>query len=243
MKAETPSPTRFAEKSVKTDVSETAVKILSKSPIVMDNRWWEWMFSFLVYAGAFLLMWEYHRWRGRAYSLFTANKAVAITSSALFSFSLVLGPLHRLTGKFFRTLRLRRPLGVTAAVFMVLHMLFSLFLVEKFNLTYYMEHWLSLVFGVTALIGFLMMWATSYKWALNRLGDDRWKKLQTLGYVFLALVILHTIAPGKLPNWILWFKTFNPPAPPGTMIPSAIVGLTILLKIVDSAVGRKEVLD
>jgi len=54
---------------------------------------------------------------------------------------------------------------------------------------------------------------------------------------------LHIIALGKLPNWILWFKTFNQPVPPGTMIPSTIAGLTILLKIVDSAVGRKGLLD
>lgn len=219
------------------------MKMSSESPIVMENKQWEWMFSFLVYAGAFLLMWEYHVARGRPYSLFTANKAVAIASSVLFSFCFALGPLYRLTGKFRRALRLRRPLGITAAVFIALHVVASLLLVEKFDLIYYTEYWLSCVFGVTALAGFLLLWATSYKWALKRLGRGRWKGIHKMGYIFLALVTLHVITPGKLPNWILWFKTFSQPVPPGTVVPSVIAGLTILLKIFDSAVGRKELLD
>lgn len=214
---------------------------LSGNPIAINNKWWEWVFSFLVYAGVFLFMWEYHRWRDRPYSLFTANKALAIASSLLFSFSLALGPLCRLTGKFHRSLRLRRPLGVTASVFIVLHVLVSLFLVGKFDLAYYMEHWLSCVFGATALIGFLLLWATSYKWALKKLGRGRWKALHVTGYVFLAFVILHILAHGKFPNWILWFRTFNQPVPPGTMVPSFFAAITILLKVTDRVVsGRTE---
>ncbi len=212
---------------------------LSKKPITMNNKRWEWVFSFLVYAGIFLFMWEYHRWRDRPYTLFTANKAMAIASCLLLSFSLALGPLCRLTGKFHRGLRLRRPLGVIAAVFIVLHVLVSLFLVVKFDLAYYMEHWLSSVFGATALIGFLILWATSYKWALNKFGRSRWKALHVTGYFFLAFVILHILAHGKFPNWILWFRTFNQPVPPGTMIPSFFASIAILLKVIDRAFSAK----
>jgi len=198
------------------------------------------MFSLLVYAGAFLLMWEYHRWRGGPYSLFTANKAIAIASSLLFSFSLALGPLQRLTGKFHTAICLRRTLGVTAATFMVLHVVLSVFFVKKFDLSYYSQNRLSIVFGAIAFLGFLLLWATSYRWAPERLGQDKWKSLQTTGYFFLALIVLHIVVLGKIPNWILWFKTFNQPVPPGTMIPSVIAALVILLKIVDLSTGRRE---
>lgn len=208
--------------------------------IVTRNGFWAWSASFIIYTGLFLLMLEYHRWRGRPYSLFTANKAVAIASSLLFSFSLGLGPLCRLTGSFQKAIRLRRTLGVTAAIFMVIHVLLSLFFVEKFDLTYYSQNWRSPVFGAAALIGFLLMWITSYKWALERLGQDKWKKLQTMGYLFLALNILHIIVLGKIGNWILWFKTFNKPVPPGTMIPSVIAAVVILLKLIDMVFSGKK---
>ncbi|MHC4891545.1 MAG: ferric reductase-like transmembrane domain-containing protein [Planctomycetota bacterium] len=214
-------------------------KTLSKNPITMNNKRWEWVFSVLVYAGVFLFMWEYHRWRGRPYSLFTANKALAIASCLLLSFSLALGPLYRLTGRFRQAIRIRRSLGVTAAVFIVLHVLVSLFLVGEFDLAYYMKYWLSSVFGATALIGFLMLWATSYKWALRKLGRGRWKALHATGYLFLAFVVLHILAHGKFPNWILWFRTFNQPVPPGTMVPSFFASVTILLKVIDRVVYAK----
>jgi len=210
------------------------------NPIITRNKLWEWSISFIIYIGLFLLMLEYHGWRGRPYSLFTANKAIAIASSLLFSFSLVLGPLRRLTGKFRKAIRLRRTLGVTAAIFMVLHVALSLFFVEKFDLSYYSQNWLSIVFGAIALVGFLLLWATSYQGAVDRLGQGRWKCIQTTGYIFLLLIILHIVVLGKIPNWILWFKTFNQPVPPGTMVPSVVAAVVILFKIVDIAVGRKD---
>jgi DMSO/TMAO reductase YedYZ heme-binding membrane subunit len=214
-------------------------KTLSEHPITMYNKRWEWVFSLLLYAGIFLFMWKYHRWRDRPYSLFTANKALAIASSLLFSFSLALGPLCRLTGKLHRSLRLRRPLGVTASVFIVLHVFISLCVIEKFDMEYYRQHWLSLVFCTVLLIGFLLLSATSYKWALRKLGPGRWKALHFTGYFFLAFVILHILAHGKFPNWIQWFRTFNQPVPPGTMVPSFFAAIAILLKVIDRAVSGK----
>lgn len=215
---------------------------LSNNTIVIINKRWEWAISFALYAVLFLLMWEYHRWRGKPYSLFTANKALAITSSLLISSSIALGPLTRLMGKSNKALRLRRPLGVTATVFMVLHVIASLFLLEKFDLVYYKQYWLSLIFGVIALAGFLLLWVTSYKWALKQLKQQRWKALHKMGYIFLALMILHIVAHGKIPNWINWCKTFDQPVPPGTIIPSLFAAMAILLKLIDRTfAGRRGV--
>jgi hypothetical protein len=57
----------------------------------------------------------------------------------------------------------------------------------------------------------------------------------------LTFVILHILALGKIPNWILWFRTFDLPVPPGTMVPSFFAVITILLKVTDRVVsGRTE---
>jgi DMSO/TMAO reductase YedYZ heme-binding membrane subunit len=216
------------------------VKTSFKKPIVISNKWWEWVVSLALYAVVFLLMWEYHRWRDRPYSLFTANKAMAIASTLLFSFSLALGPLYRLTGRFRQAIRMRRTLGLTAAGFIVLHICISLFGVEKFDFAYYRQNWLSYVFSSIAMIGFLLLSVTSYKRAFVWLGQNKWKNLHSMGYFFLAFVVLHILALGKFPNWIQWFRTLNQPVPPGTMVPCFFMTLTISLKVFEFAVVRKE---
>ncbi len=216
------------------------MKTSFKRPIVISNKWWEWVVSLALYVAVFLLMWEYHRWRNRPYSFFTANKAMAITSTLLFSFSLALGPLYRLTGRFRQAIRMRRTLGLTAAGFIVLHICTSLFGVEKFDLAYFRQHYLSFVFSSIALTGFMLLSGTSYQWALTRLGRYRWETLHSMGYVFLIFVVLHILALGKFPNWIQWFRTLNRPVPPGTMVPCFFVALTTSLKIFEFAVDRKE---
>lgn len=215
-------------------------KNFNANPIIVRNSMLQWSISFVIYASLFMLMLEYHRWRGKPYSLFTINKAIAIASSLLLSFSLALGPLCRLTGKVNKAIRLRRTLGITGVIFILLHILLSLFFVEKFDFSYYCKNWFSTIFGIAALIGFLLLWATSYKYALKQLGQNRWKHIQTSGYLFLTFAILHIVMLNKIPNWILWFKTFNQPVPPGTIIPSVIATVVILLKIADMTLMKEE---
>ena len=60
-------------------------------------------------------------------------------------------------------------------------------------------------------------------------------------FAFLAFVILHILAIGRFPTWILWFRTFDLPVPPGTMVPPFFAVITILLKVTDRVVsGRTE---
>jgi DMSO/TMAO reductase YedYZ heme-binding membrane subunit len=135
---------------------------------------------------------------------------------------------------------MRRTLGLTAAGFIILHICTSLFGVEKLDLAYYRQHYLSFVFSSIALTGFMLLSGTSYRWALTRLGRDRWETLHSMGYVFLVFVVLHILALGKFPNWIQWFRTLNRPVPPGTMVPCFFVALTTSLKIFEFAFDRKE---
>jgi DMSO/TMAO reductase YedYZ heme-binding membrane subunit len=210
-----------------------------RSPIILRSRGWEWALALALYTAFFLFMWEYHRWRGKPYTLFSANKGLAIAACLLFCIALSLGPLHRLTGGLRRALRLRRALGLTGAFFMIVHVVFSIFVVERFDLAYFIEKWPSWIFGAGALIGFAILWATSYHWALEKYGPEGWKRMHSIGFLFLALIAAHIVSLGKVPNWIAWFETYNQPVPPGTMIPSTAVVLTLLLRGLDRLAGNR----
>ena len=71
---------RQQETSLRTDDEKQAVV----EPIVMENKAWEWATAFAIYTALFIFMLEHHRWRGKPYSLSTANKAMAIELIALY---------------------------------------------------------------------------------------------------------------------------------------------------------------
>jgi len=201
--------------------------------VILKNRSGEWLAAVLVYAVFFLIMLEYHRWRQKPYSFFTANKAMAISSSLLFCLALFLGPLYRLTGRFENTLRLRRCFGLVGAGFLIPHLVLSLFLVDRFDWEYYFEKWPSWLFAAASLAGFARLAAASYERDFRRLGKERWIRLQQWGPVFLALIVVHIVFLGKVPNWIAWCQTIDLPVPPGTTVPSTAVILTLALRAVD----------
>ena len=108
-------------------------------------------------------------------------------------------------------------------------------------LVYYRQHFLSFVFNSIAFTCFLLLWTTSYKLARKQLGRNKRKGLHSMEYAFLTFVILHILAIGKFPNWIQWFRAFDLPVPPGTMVPSFFATTAILLKVTDRVVsGRTE---
>lgn len=211
------------------------------SPIVIANKWWEWIISFGIYAGVFLLMIEYHSWRAKPYSLFTTNKSLAIASALCICFALSLGPLYRLTGKFRKAIRLRRPLGLVAVLLVIVHVTISLLLLpQKFDLSYYAENWPSLASGAAALLGFLVLAAISFSRVLERLGLAKWKAIQSYGYVLLVLVLAHFVVLGTPANWLEWFITFNQPVPPGTLVPFVFGTAVILLKATELMILRRK---
>jgi DMSO/TMAO reductase YedYZ heme-binding membrane subunit len=210
--------------------------------IVTKNRAWEWGISLLVFAALFMLMWEYHRWRAKPFSVFSANKAVAIATTLLCCLSLALGPFYRLTGKLPSLLRLRRPFGVTGVFFMCLHLVLAFFFVDRFDLEYYIAHWPAWVFGFVAFAGFLFLWHLSFAGALRRYGALRWRGYFRWAWVLVLLVVVHILFLGKMPNWVAWCETVDYPVPPGTTVPSLAVCLTLLLRLADrfSKRGRRE---
>lgn len=213
-----------------------ARRLARPGTVILRNRKREWCAAVLLYVIFFLIMLEYHRWRQKPYSFFTANKAMAIASSLLFCLALSLGPLHRLTGRLAGTLRLRRCIALSAVVLLVPHLVLSLCIVEKFDWDYYLEKWLSWVFAAAALAGFVRLSLASFERGFRRLGKERWASLQEWAPLFLGLIVIHIVFLGKVPEWVHWCRTINFPVPPGTTVPSTAIILTLGLRVVDRIV-------
>jgi len=212
----------------------------SNSPIVVKNKPREWLLAVGIWMVIFCVMLEYHRWRGKPYSLFTADKATAISSALLVCFALGLGPLYRITGGLKRLIRMRRPLGMFAVVMMAPHMLMALFfLPHKFDLAFFLKHWLSFILGMSAFIGFVVVFAISFRRGIERLGRNKWKSLQRFSYVLLLVVLLHFMVLGKPVNWVRWFAPLfvgegpPKPVPPGTFVPFFFGMLVMLVYVID----------
>lgn len=220
-------------------------------PILMANRPREWALALILHLTFFILMLEYHRWRGRSYTdslgsfLFVGNKAAGIASVFSLSAALALGPLCRRVGLPSGFLRLRRPLGVTGAVGSLPHVLVSLFFLDrKFDWTYYARHWISTGLGAMALLGFLWLAAISWPWSLRRFTPERWKAWQRLGFILIAIVFLHAVVfTGKLANWPDWFAKIgrpgNAPVPPGSFVIGLAVASVLALKAADAIAARR----
>ena len=56
------------------------------------------------------------------------------------------------------------------------------------------------------LVGFLLLWSTSYGFAHRRMGGAAWKRLQRGVYVVLALAVLHVGHCGKPLCWLAWLQ-------------------------------------
>lgn len=221
------------------------------SPVVMENRAWEWAIAVALHLFFFVLMLEYHRWRGRAYLadlrsfLFVGNKAAAIASVFSLGCALAAGPLNRLAALPAVLLRLRRPLGVVGAAGILPHAVVSIFFLGwKFDLKYYGSHWLSTIVGVAALAGFVWLALLSWRPALEKLGVSKWKAWQQTGYILLLVAFLHAnVLTGKLANWPDWFRKIgqpgNAPVPPGSFVTALCVAAVLGLKAADWARGRK----
>src|SRR3972149_2429890 len=121
-----------------------------------------------------------------------ATQRTGDTAIILLGLSLACSPLSTYL-KWKTAIALRRPLGLYAFMYAAIH--FWLFIgadygyqlnliVPEFLQKYYL--WA----GLPAFIILLALAATSFKWAMRRLGK-RWKRLHRLIYLAALLVVLH----------------------------------------------------
>ena len=121
-----------------------------------------------------------------------ATQRTGDTAIILLGLSLACSPLSTYL-KWKNAIALRRPLGLYAFMYAAIHFWLFIgadfgyqlnFIVPEFLQKYYL--WV----GLPAFIILLALAATSFKWAMRRLGR-RWKRLHRLIYLAGLLVILH----------------------------------------------------
>lgn len=208
---------------------------------VVRNSLGQWIVAGGLYAAVFCFFMWYHAVRGRPYSLFVANKCVAIAAAILIGMSLALGPLARRWSSWQRWLPARRSLGLFGAYASVPHALLSLWgwlplnfpSDGQFTWAWYVTHWPCLVFGALTLVVLMAIASQSYPGGLQRFGQACWLGLQKLNWLALVLIVSHLVFKGTFPNWIKWWRTFDKPFPPGAFTTALFLVMVLVLKLTD----------
>ncbi len=123
------------------------------------------------------------------------NKVFALAAIGIISIVFLLGPLSKLfPAKFGHFLYMRKTLGIIGFGIAALHAIYSFIEFYKFSLVkMFIENakFIGIVSATVSLLIFFIMTATSTKNMMVRLGYQKWKAIQTFGYVALALALLH----------------------------------------------------
>ncbi|MCX8206037.1 MAG: ferric reductase-like transmembrane domain-containing protein [Candidatus Micrarchaeota archaeon] len=162
-----------------------------------------------------------------AYGLFAkeatlaeANRAAGWAALALIAIVMALGPLSRIwPQKFMRYLYVRKPAGIIGAVLAIMHSAYSI--AEFYNgdlllLISYAPVRIAVAFCLISIGILILMTATSTQTAVKIMGYDRWKLLQTTGYIAIFAAAAHAFAL----NYMAGFSDTRP-------IEWAIMGIAI----------------
>lgn len=132
------------------------------------------------------------------------NKVAGLAAIGLISVSLMLGPLSRMFPKTFaKFLSWRKPVGIAGFAFAVIHAGYSFIEFYKLDVgralapNAFGQGFLA---GVGALIILFLMAVTSTQTAMQKLGYQNWKVLQTFGYLALLLAVFHFIVVETKPD-------------------------------------------
>lgn len=132
------------------------------------------------------------------FTLRELNKIAALAGITLLSLAFLPGPLTKLFPKnrmFGGMLLLRKPLGIAGVVLILLHSIYS-------GIAFYELSWekvaergreIAIGSGVLSLLIFVVIALFSTKKAVKKLGYEKWKALQRIGYVALLLGLIHFI--------------------------------------------------
>lgn len=117
------------------------------------------------------------------------GKATVITAIILISLTLLLGPLSRFFPKQFRhDLVYRKPLGLSGYFFVLAY--------GVINFSILTRELLPTVFWTIALIILSFQAAGVSPRAIKLMGFEKWKKLQIVGYIALAFMVLSFVSIG-----------------------------------------------
>ena len=210
---------------------------------VFSNKGTQWAATGAIYLVFFFVFIWYHDVRAKPFSLLTTEKCTAIASAYCLSLALALGPLSRFFSRVDKLLPYRRTLGITGAFMTIPHViLVFVHLPVKFpdkysadyTMSWFVDHWFTIVMGILTLILFIVIAVYSYPSGIRKLGKRKWMILQKLAYVVMIFVVLHLLSMGKIPkNWIAWLDTRNHPVPPGSFPTMMGCLVPLVLKVAD----------
>lgn len=171
--------------------------------------------------------------------LYISNKAMAFSATILIGLSFLLGPLARFfPGVFVKHLQLRKSVGLFGFGLASVHAIASLilfdpsyyprFFLESGKLTWIGES--TMLFGILAFVIFGVVSISSLPDVAARMGADKWKTIQRLGYLAYILVLLHVALMGyggwfRASSWEYGMASI-------TLVASAFIVFVLLLRIV-----------
>ena len=207
------------------------------APITTKNRPREWVAAILFSAVSCWFVMAYHDWgRAKPYSIGTLSEALAHTAFYGLALAFAIGPLYRFGIMPARAVAGRRPFGIVAVICAMVHALLSLTVLRPNSGWdhFVVKHWDHTVLGVLGLVLAVILLATSFGNAFQRLGEARWFRIQAAGLAILPVALLHFMALGKFTKWADWFDGRDRnAAPPGTIVIFCVGVLVITLRIID----------
>ncbi len=124
-----------------------------------------------------------------------ANKIAALAGLFILAFTFLIGPLSKFFPHFCGPWRCHRKfLGICGVAMIAVHVILSTVLIYKLDFSAMFlanAKWMGFYAAVLAFLIFVMMVLTSTPRAMKALGYKRWKELQMVGYLALALAIAH----------------------------------------------------
>lgn len=187
----------------------------------------DWLQTAYISLSIFLLISFYLYIRRGGYTLSISNKALGNASAILAGLTLILGPLARVSDRFDKYVVLRKPLGLTALFFALLHAVISLFLLpQRFTIAGYIKNPLAPGLGLIAIFIWIYLVKISNTKTIKSFGSSTWKTRQNIfGRLAFIVVFLHLVVL-KYPSWIEWLKgqmdatpnLVNPQFPPANFI-------------------------
>ncbi|MBI2430911.1 MAG: hypothetical protein HYV39_02770 [Candidatus Levybacteria bacterium] len=196
-----------------------------------------WIRSISIGLFIFLLFSLYLFARRGYYNLYIINKVFGSTATVLAGVTLLIGPLSKRFPFFAKGMTIRRQMGLLAFVLALIHVVIStLFLPNKFPVSWFTKEWLPITFGVLAVITWVYTAYISRNSKIKELGATVWgKRLSISGQIAFLFIFLHLVVM-KSEGWTRWFQGLvkqtpelaNPSYPPASLF----VLLTMLIVII-----------
>lgn len=164
-----------------------------------------WLKSLLMALVIFAAAFAYLYFRRGLFGINNASKAFAYTAALLAGITLLIGPLLSVFKSLASLLPLRKQLGLTAFGAASIHVIISLFFIDRFDLAWYLREWVPIMFGITAIGVWIFLTLISQKPIRKKLDERKWRVYQSWGgrIAFFA-IYLHLIHL-KYSDWVLWW--------------------------------------